>query len=699
MPSQKTPSHLLLKPCNYLKNVGEKTLERLKKCGIFTIHDLLFHLPLRYQDKTCMTPIRQLTSGDYAVIQGHIIEVKIITGRKPTLLCHVQDDTGVIALRFFHFSKTQQQQFNTGGIVRCFGTVRFWQDRAEMIHPEYRYMQDGNLTPLEETLTPVYPSTDQLHQTVLRRLIAQALALLPNSHALPEFIPSTLLKKFKLPTLIEALHYIHHPPRTVDTTQLTQTTHPAQQRLIIEELLAQHLSLQQRRNRIQQQLAPPLHHHTSLGETFVNQLPFALTTAQQRVLTQIDADIEQQKPMLRLIQGDVGSGKTVVAALAMLKAVENGFQAALMAPTELLSEQHFCQFQRWFSPLNIEVGYLASHLPTKIKETLLTNLHTGKIAILVGTHALLQKNVDFHRLGMVVIDEQHRFGVHQRLTLWQKGITQNYVPHQLILTATPIPRTLAMVFYADLDVSIIDELPPGRTKVKTVVIPNQRRDEIITRIAQACTQGKQAYWVCTLIDESEALQCQAAEVTTQQLRQLLPDLSIGLVHGRMKAQDKEITMQAFRDGAIDLLIATTVIEVGVDVPNASLMIIENAERLGLSQLHQLRGRVGRGAVVSYCVLLYQTPLSPTAQTRLATIRDNQDGFYIAKKDLELRGPGEVLGTKQTGTLKFRIADIVRDQKWLPIVQTVAETILSEHPDVVAPLIARWLGDNEKYAAV
>lgn len=693
------PSNLLLQPCTSLKNVGTKTAELLKKCGISTLQDLLFHLPLRYQDKTRITPIDKLTAGEHAVVQGNIIDVTLTRSRKPSLICYLDDSTGVITLRFFNFSSTQKKQFEAGGTFRCFGEIRFWNNTAEIIHPEYHRIQTAEPILLDKTLTPIYPSVEKLHQSVLRRLTTEALMLLKNSRVLPELIPNALLQKFRLPTLVKALYDVHRPPSSTELSALEQGSHPSQQRLVVEELLAQHLSLRRLRKNFQQNSAPLFDHPATLTQNFLDNLAFHLTQAQQRVLQEISQDIHQQKPMLRLVQGDVGSGKTVIAGLAMLKAVENGFQAALMAPTELLAEQHFQQFQRWFSPLNIEVAYLASHLSTKTKENLLNKLKDGTNQIIIGTHALFQKGVDFKSLGIVTIDEQHRFGVHQRLALWQKGVTQTYIPHQLILTATPIPRTLAMVFYADLDVSIIDELPPGRTPITTVAMPSHRRDEIIERIQTACSQGKQAYWVCTLIEESDALQCQAAEVTTQLLRNSLPNISIGLVHGRMKTQDKEITMQAFRDGAIDLLVATTVIEVGVDVPSASLMIIENAERLGLSQLHQLRGRVGRGAVRSYCVLLYQGPLSETAQRRLAVIRDSQDGFEIAKKDLELRGPGEVLGTKQTGMMQFRIANIIRDQKWLPHIQELAEEMLQNYPDHAEALIQRWLGGNEKYGAV
>lgn len=685
--------------CTHLKNVGEKTAALLKKCGIVTIQDLLFHLPFRYQDKTHITPIRELMIGSYAVVEGHIIDVQIKRSRKPSLVCCLEDKTGIIRLRFFNFNAAQKKQFTEGGLFRCFGEVRFWNQELEMIHPEYRLVKKNMPLSLDETLTPIYPTTEGLHQNMFRRLTEQALTLLKSGKKLPELIPEFLLQKLSLPTLTEALVYIHRPPRDCDLKKLEDGLDPNQQRLVFEELLAQHLSLCKLRKNFQLNLAPCFKNQTALTQKFLANLKFTLTAAQQRVVKEISEDTTQKKPMLRLVQGDVGSGKTIVAGLAMLKAIENGFQAALMAPTELLAEQHFRQFQSWFSPFDIEVGYLTGQLSSKTKKESLHDLTQGKKQIVIGTHALFQNHVDFKSLGMIVIDEQHRFGVHQRLALWQKGVSKMQVPHQLILTATPIPRTLAMTMYADLDISIIDELPPGRTPITTVIIPNYRRQDVITRIRNACAEGKQAYWVCPFIEESESLQCEAVEATTNMLRIALPEISIGLLHGRMKAVEKEITMQAFREGAINLLVATTVIEVGVDVPNASLMIIENAERLGLSQLHQLRGRIGRGAIASYCVLLYQEPLSPLAQMRLATMRNTQDGFEIAKQDLTLRGPGEMLGTKQTGALRFRIANLIRDQHWLPQVQEIAAILIQDHPKQTEALIERWLGGNERYGLV
>lgn len=691
-------SFSLYHPCTHLKNVGEKTAALLEKIDIFTIQDLLFHLPLRYQDKTRITAINQLILGEFVVVQGTIVEVVTTKSRKPSLICHLSDETGVMALRFFNFNSNQKKQFESGGTLCCFGEVRFWNQIPEIIHPEYRWVKKNEPLSLETTLTPIYPSTEGLYQSVLRRLTTQILDRL-QQNLLPELIPGKWLEDLNLSTLSQALQFVHRPPKTVDVNSLAEGSHAMQQRLIIEELLAQHLSLRRVRKKVQNHISPILHAQSNSIQKFIQNLPFQLTTAQKKVLQEISLDMQQTKPMLRLVQGDVGSGKTIVAALAIFQAIENGFQAALMAPTELLAEQHFRQFQKWFSPLDIQVTFLTSNISSKEKAQSYQDMLENKRQIVIGTHAIFQKNVHFKSLGLVVVDEQHRFGVQQRLDLWQKGIQEEVVPHQLILTATPIPRSLAMVFYADLDVSIIDELPPGRTPITTVVLPDSRRDEIIQRIQNACSQGKQAYWVCPLIEESESLQCQAVEVIASTLKKLLPKVKIELVHGRMKSQEKETVMQAFRAGSIDLLVATTVIEVGVDVPNASLMIIENAERLGLSQLHQLRGRVGRGSVISYCVLMYQAPLSPTAQQRLEVIRNSQDGFEIAKKDLELRGPGEVLGTRQTGAIRFRIANLIRDQKWLPKVQDMAEKMLSDYPEYSEALIVRWLEGNDKYGLV
>ncbi len=698
---QVTPAktHLENLPCTALKGVGPRLKELLIKCRIETVQDLLFHLPFRYQDRTHVTPIRQLRVGDTAVIEGEVIHNQIVFSSRRSLVCEIQDHTGIISLRFFHFSTAQKNSLAVGTRIRCFGEVRYGKRQLVMIHPEYRRVNPGEKINVEETLTPIYPTTEGLQQRTFNQLTDQALALLSQNALLTEYLPNEILQQFKLPNLAKALIYVHRPPPNAEVQKLMDGQHPAQRRLLFEELLAHFLSLRRLRVNVQQQNAPALSIDHDLSQKLIKSLPFKLTNAQTRVCTEITKDLMQAKPMLRLVQGDVGSGKTIVAVLTLLQAVANGFQAALMAPTEILAEQHYQNLLQWLTPLNISVVWLSGKQKGKARENVLHEIISGNAKIIVGTHALFQESVQFAKLGLIIIDEQHRFGVHQRLALRAKGNQNDLVPHQLIMTATPIPRTLAMTVYADLDISIIDELPPGRTPIQTLVIPNQRRNDILQRVVAVCQENKQVYWVCTLIEESEVLQCQAAEVTHAQLQQELIDLNIGLIHGRMKAQEKEQIMTAFKTGKINVLVATTVIEVGVDVPNASLMVIENAERLGLAQLHQLRGRVGRGSATSYCVLFYQLPLSLHARSRLSVMRDTNDGFEIAKKDLEIRGPGEVLGTRQTGLLQLRIANIVRDSYLLPEIQQAGEIILRDFPHVVAPLIRRWLGHCDQYGQV
>jgi len=673
--------------------------EKLEHLGITSLQDLLFHLPLRYQDRTRVVPIGSLRPGDEAVVEGEVQLSEIKFGRKRMLLTRISDGTGSLTLRFFHFSNAQKEALSRGTRLRCYGEARKGNLTLEMIHPEFRRLSDESLEAVEEYLTPIYPATEGLQQLGLRRLVSQAVERLARGTiALQELVPAPSLPK-GLPPLREAVLTLQRPPPDIALSALSEGEHPAQQRLAFEELLAHQLSLRQLRAAMTRHPAPPLDGPAELVERYRQQLPFPLTGAQQRVSEEIRRDLLQPTPMQRLVQGDVGSGKTVVAALAALQAVGSGFQAAVMAPTELLAEQHYRNFQQWLEPLGIEVAWLTGRLKAKARREMLAAIEGGSAAVVVGTHALFQEEVNFDRLGLVIIDEQHRFGVHQRLALREKGVQEGVHPHQLIMTATPIPRTLAMTAYADLDLSVIDELPPGRTPVETVAIGDSRRDEVIARVAAACDEGRQAYWVCTLIEESESLQAQAAEETEALLRELLPQLRIGLVHGRMKAADKERLMGAFKAGELDLLVATTVIEVGVDVPNASLMIIENAERLGLAQLHQLRGRVGRGSTRSSCVLMYHAPLSKLARERLAVMRETNDGFVIARKDLEIRGPGEVLGTRQTGMLQLRIADLQRDQRLLPAVARAAEQLLQQQPQCVAPLISRWLGNRSRYGVV
>jgi ATP-dependent DNA helicase RecG len=684
------------RPIAVLPGVGPALAAALGRLGLATLQDLWFHLPLRYEDRTRITPIRDLRVGDSAQVEGRIEAIEKGFRYRPQLRIAIGDDSRqTLVLRFFHFNNAQVSQLAVGTRLRCYGEVRHGAQGLEMVHPQYQRLAADAASGVEERLTPVYPTTEGLGQKRLAGLIEHALAQLPPDATL-ELIPAALRKVVKLASLRAALLYVHRPPPDTDLAGLALGAHPAQQRLAFEELLTQHLSLKRLRAQLRRHSAPALHGDGALRACFLAQLPFALTSAQQRVAAEVVRDLGQPAPMLRLMQGDVGSGKTVVAALAALTAVEAGHQAALMAPTELLAEQHYANFHKWMTPLGVDVVWLAGKLKGKTRTAALAGL-AGSAQIAIGTHALMQEGVVFRKLGLVVIDEQHRFGVHQRLALRDKGRTGGAIPHQLVLTATPIPRTLAMTAYADLDVSVLDELPPGRTPVTTAAIANTRRGEVIERIRAACASERQAYWVCTLIEESEQLQAQAAEVVHAELAAALPELRVDLIHGRMKPAAKQAAMAQFETGATALLVATTVIEVGVDVPNASLMVIENAERLGLAQLHQLRGRVGRGSTASSCVLLYQAPLSAMARQRLDVLRETGDGFRIAEKDLELRGPGEVLGTRQTGQLALRIADLARDAHLLPAVQRAGAVMLRDHPDLVERLIARWIGNAERYA--
>lgn len=688
-------------PITYLKGVGPNVASKLERLNIKTVQDLLFHLPLRYQDRTRIMPIRSLRPGDDAVIEGTIELADIVYGKRRSLLCRIADGSGLITLRFFYFNAQQQKSLaQRGARIRCYGEVRWNKTGFEMIHPEYRLLNAADIIPVEQFLTPIYPTTEGLHQLSLRKLTEQVLLLL-NSHPelLPEYLPANILQQFNAISLVTALRYVHRPPPDAPQALLLEKNHPTQLRLAFEELLAHQLSLLKLRLQTKRHQAAILNSSTILAPQFLQQLPFQLTAAQERVSGEIATDLAKGEPMLRLVQGDVGSGKTVVAALAALQAVEQGYQVAVMAPTELLVEQHFNNFQKWLEPLKIQVACLSGKLTPSAREKILPQIANGQIQLVVGTHALFQEGVVFAKLVLIVIDEQHRFGVHQRLALREKGVNQAIVPHQLIMTATPIPRTLAMTAYADLDCSIIDELPPGRTPVATIAISNQRRHEVVQRVRDIARAAKQVYWVCTLIEESEVLQCQAAEKTFQELAQALPELRLGLIHGRLKAPEKAQIMLAFKNKEINLLIATTVVEVGVDVPNASLMIIENPERLGLAQLHQLRGRVGRGNVQSHCVLLYQAPLSFQAKQRLDIMRQTQNGFVIAERDLEIRGPGEVLGTRQTGLLQFKVANLIHNKNLLDEIQRGAKLIVAQYPAVINLLLRRWLGEVEQYGNV
>ncbi len=682
-----------------LKGVGPRLEQSLEKLGIHRVEDLLFHLPLRYEDRTRLVPIGSLEPGQHALIEGDVEHGAIVPGRRRMLVAVVSDGTGRISLRFFHFRYQQAQQFKKGLKLRCFGEVRAGYQGLEMIHPSYQRLSESTSPPVNDRLSPVYPTTEGFQQASWLRLTSQALQLLEEGRLeLEELLPENLLKELKLPGLSTALHFIHRPPPEADVASLEQRRHPAQQRLALEELLAHNLSMQRLHLRQKQKKAPELVIGGELENLFREALPFTLTAAQERVTAEINADLITKIPMQRLLQGDVGSGKTVVAALAALRAASNGYQTAIMAPTELLAEQHLKNFCDWFKPLGIEPVWLSGKVLGKKRELALDAIAGGQ-PVAIGTHALMQEAVVFHKLGLVIVDEQHRFGVHQRLALRDKGKGAGQQPHQLIMTATPIPRTLAMTSYAGLDTSIIDELPPGRKPVTTVVASSERREEVIARVDAACREGRQAYWVCTLIDESDKLEAQAAEATATALAETLPGLKVGLVHGRLKAAKKQDVMLRFKEREINLLVATTVIEVGMDVPNASLMIIENAERLGLAQLHQLRGRVGRGSKQSSCVLLYQYPLSGLARQRLRIMRETNDGFRIAEKDLQLRGPGEVLGTRQTGMLQFRVADLGRDQDLLERIPPIASRMLDTEAARVDKLVLRWIGDARQYGEV
>jgi len=687
-------------PVTALRGVGPKGAERLAKLGVHSVQDVLFHLPFRYQDRTKIVPVGSLRPGDQAVIDVTVDHADIRFGKRRSLLVQVSDGTGAMILRFFHFTAAQKSALARGLRLRCFGEVRNGPQHYELVHPEYQHVADDESIHVEQALTPIYPTTEGFHQLSWRDLIAQALQRLGKEGALDELLPSGLLSSFDLPTLSDAIRLLHRPPPELAKALVSEEGHPAQHRLAFEELLAHQLSMRLMRDAHRQQTAPVF--DSTIFELpnvqqLLGALAFDLTGAQRRVIDEIAKDTQQPYPMLRLVQGDVGSGKTIVAAIAALQAIEAGYQVALMAPTEILAEQHRVNFENWFSSLGIQVGWLSGRLKGKKREAMMQQVSQGDLPMIVGTHALFQESVEFANLGLVIVDEQHRFGVHQRLALRSKG--KSVTPHQLIMTATPIPRTLAMTAYADLDLSVIDELPPGRKPIKTVLVSEQRQGEVIERVRLACESGRQAYWVCTLIEESELLQAQAAEQTSEMLTEALAPLKVGLVHGRMKAPEKAEVMQQFKSGELHLLVATTVIEVGVDVPNASLMVMANAERLGLSQLHQLRGRVGRGAQDSYCVLLYHPPLGAVARERLEIMRQTNDGFVIAQKDLEIRGPGEVLGTRQTGEVQFRLADLIRDQHWVEPVQKAADQLIAKKSEHIQPLIQRWIGEKQNYSAV
>ncbi|MGI9309417.1 MAG: ATP-dependent DNA helicase RecG [Gammaproteobacteria bacterium] len=679
-----------------LKGVGPALAERLQRLNVFRPEDLLFVLPQRYEDRTRIVAAGSLIPGQRAVVEVTVELAEVVFRRRRTLLVRVADGTGLLTLRFFYFSRAQQRSLARGSLLRCYGEVRSGPNGLEMVHPEYTLLKEDEPQPLEDRLTPIYPTTEGLQQFRLRKLVDQVLSrYLQNLH---DFLPEELLQDMQLPSLADAIRYLHKPPPSAELMSLAEGRHPAQRRLALEEILAHHLSLLQIKQRSRKKSALPLPQHDKLRATFFAALGFELTGDQLAVLQEIETDLADTHPMMRLLQGDVGCGKTVVAAAAALCAAGADRQTVVMAPTELLAEQHLRNFVKWFEPLGVRVEWLSGSLTSKKRAHAYEAIASGVAQVIVGTHAVFQEAVDYHDLALVIVDEQHRFGVHQRLSLMEKGMDGGRRPHQLVMTATPIPRTLAMTMYADLDVSIIREMPPGRTPVNTVALPQDRRADVVSRVRKASRSGQRVYWVCPLIEESEVLEYQNAESTAEMLAEALPELRIGLVHGRMRPDAKDKIMKRFASGDCDLLVATTVIEVGVDVPEASLMIIENAERMGLSQLHQLRGRVGRGSAQSACVLLYKGPLSQVARHRIDVMRNTNDGFEVAQKDLELRGPGEVLGLRQTGALQMRIAELVRDADLIPLVQKIAKA-LGDNPAAVKGIMQRWIGQGRRYSEV
>ncbi len=680
-----------------LRGVGPVLAEKLGRLNIDKPLDLLFLLPQRYEDRTKMTPLGALRAGQRTVVEGEVALTEVVYRGRRTLLVRVTDGTGQLTLRFFYFSRRQQESFARGTRLRCYGEARNGSGGLEMIHPEYQRLAANEKADLEDRLTPVYPATEGLQQSRLRNLVSQAIErYLP---AVTEWLPADSLAELDLPPLREAIEYAHRPPQEADLVSLSAGMNACQRRLAFEEMLAHHLSLRRVREQSRAESAIALPTARSLRDEFLAGLAFELTRDQRSALEDIETDMACPNPMMRLVQGDVGCGKTVVAAAAALSAIANGHQVAIMAPTELLAEQHRDSFAEWLTPLGISVAWVTGSLKKKARDQVQAAIANGEASVIVGTHALFQEGVEYHSLALVIVDEQHRFGVHQRLQLMEKGKYGSRLPHQLVMTATPIPRTLAMTVYADLDTSVIRELPPGRQPVQTVALADERRAEVVVRVRDACKAGHRAYWVCPLIEDSDLIPSQAAESTHAMLREALPNIRLDLIHGRMRTEEKEKAMKAFAEGRTQVLVATTVVEVGVDVPAATLMIVENSERMGLSQLHQLRGRVGRGQSPSSCVLLYRSPLSSMAKRRLNVLRTTNDGFEVAQKDLELRGPGEVLGTRQTGLMQLRVADLIRDADMIPMVQKIAQQLLADAPEAVDAIIQRWVGSSDRYGNV
>ena len=677
-----------------LKGVGKHLADKLATLNIHTLDDLIFHLPYKYQDRTRITPLAELIVGAEVMFCAQIEATSIVYGRRRTLLARVSDGTGRLTVRWFYFNRAQQQKIQRLNWIYGFATIRQGRDGFETAHPEYQISTEKPENITTDALTPIYPLTDGITQPRMRNLVSQSLGQLDN---MEDYIRQLALD-INLPGLHEALMAVHMPEKHTDTALLLEFMHPAQKRLAFEELLAHHCSLRRVKAKRQTNKSPKFDTESKLYKRFFDQLDYSLTAAQKRVVNEINTDVNSQTTMQRLVQGDVGSGKTVVAASSVCHAVASGYQVAIMAPTELLAEQHYFSFCEWLEPLEINLCWLSGSVSTVKRRQTLKDLASGVANVIIGTHALFQTEVIYKNLGLVVVDEQHRFGVNQRLALIEKGSSGGVVPHQLAMTATPIPRTMAMIFYADMDVSSIDELPPGRKPVETVLISDERRQQLIERVLSACQSGRQTYWVCPLIDESDVIEAQAATEIAAELSAALPDLAIGLIHGKMNNEQKNTVMRDFRDHGIDVLVATTVIEVGVDVPNASLMIIENPERLGLSQLHQLRGRVGRGEIQSCCVLMYHSPLSEMAKKRLTIMRETNDGFKISKFDLQLRGPGELFGTRQTGLQQLKIANLVRDRELIPLVERTGKNLNQAHKSIDG-LIHRWVRHAERYADV
>ena len=696
--SNNIPLHL--QSIKHIQGIGPTIEDKLFSMGIKTVYDILFHLPIRYQDRSKVQPIGSIKKDHFVVIEGEIRVSDIIFNKRRNLLCKIQDQTGTITLRFFNFNKTQKNSFRPGIYIRCFGKTSISRGGLEMIHPEYEFINKDSLYKDSEYLTAIYSTTEGLSQKRWRKFISSAFELIKQDE-IPELLTKEHLSKIKnnvTTDIYKTLKLLHYPPVNTDCLKIIEGNHPYQRRLAFEELISQRLSFRILKNKLIQSSVNDLYYCENLEREFIKNLPFSLTKSQYKVLQELKSDLNKKTPMLRLLQGDVGSGKTVIGALLAIQCIKNKKQVALMAPTEILAEQHLNTFLLFFEKYNVSACLLTSKVNKRDKKTILNNLSSGKIDIVIGTHAIIQDSVKFSDLGLVIIDEQHRFGVEQRRILKNKTKNKKSV-HQLIMTATPIPRTLAMTFYADLDYSIIDELPPGRKEINTIIVSNDRRKEVIDRIKNACNEGKQVYWICTLVEESETLQCQAAESTAEILSKNLTDINVGLVHGRLKSDEKTQIMSLFKSGDIQLLVATTVVEVGVDVPNASLIVIENPERLGLSQLHQLRGRVGRGEIQSHCVLMYQKPISKNAKERLTAMRETNDGFLLAEKDLALRGAGEMLGTKQSGEKQFRIANLERDMDMIDGVVHVSEIILNEDLNKANELISRWCPLAENYIDV